>query len=289
MASPRRALGRRRLASVLLAALTLAALVPAAGVRAGDPVDEATLTAQEAAMVVALNKDRTDRGLVAVRVDPRLMDIARARSDDMVAKDYFSHTQPDGRNVFDILNAAHITWYNAGEIIAWNNYPMDSTVSTANRQWMNSPGHKAIIVSTDYNYVGVGLAVDPATGKKLWTAVYLKGPDRTPARAAWGSASVATAAVAGTRRVGLKWSGSDPRLQVLTAGLKSFTVQRRTDGGSWITIWSGTTATSGTVTLATGHRYEVRVAAVDKRGNWGDWMTQVVDLRRIRLVATPRP
>ena len=288
MPSRDRALVRRRLTTLLFGVLAISAIVLPAGANAADPVDAATITAQESAMVAALNQDRTDRGLVPVRTDARLMAIARARSADMVAKHYFSHTQPDGRNVFDILSAQHITWYNAGEIIAWNNYPMDSTVSAANRQWMNSPGHKAIIVSTDFNYVGVGLAVDPATGKKVWTAVYIKGPDRTAARAAWGTSSLATGTTVGTRRVTLRWSGSDPRLQVLTAGLKSFTVQRRTDGGSWTTVWSGTTATTGALNLATGHVYDIRVAAVDKRGNWSDWKLQQVDLRRMRLSATPR-
>jgi uncharacterized protein YkwD len=279
---------RPSLAAVFLAALTLVVVLAPAGARAADPVDAATLSAQEAAMVAALNQDRTERGRIAVRVDSRLMSIARARSDDMVAKGYFSHTQPDGRNVFDILTAQHITWYNAGEIIAWNNYPMDSTVSAANRQWMGSAGHKAIIISTDYNYVGVGLAVDPGTGKKVWTAVYLKGPDRTPARAAWATSTIGTTGSAGSRRVSLKWSGSDPRLQVLTAGLKAFSVQRRVDGGPWATVWSGTTATTGALTLATGHVYDIRIAAVDKRGNWSDWKTQRVDLRRMRLIASPR-
>lgn len=289
MASHSRAPGRRRLASSLVALLAILAFAGPAAVRATYAVDEATLSAQEAAMVALLNADRTALGLVPMRTDARLMAIARARSDDMIAKGYFSHTQPDGRNVFDILTSAGITWYNAGEIIAWNNYPMDVTASTANRQWMDSPGHHAIIVSTDYNYVGVGLAVDPDTGKKMWTAVYLKGPDRTGARAAWGTRSVAPTAIAGTRRVSLQWSGSDPRLQVLTAGLKGFTVQRRTDRGSWATVWSGTTATSGSLTLTTGHVYDLRIAAVDKRGNWGDWKTQTLDLRRTRLTASVRP
>jgi uncharacterized protein YkwD len=77
----------------------------------------------ELAMVDALNADRTAVGLVPLRIDSRLMSIARARSVDMATKDYFSHTQPDGRNAFDLLTAAKVTWYYAGEIIAWNNYP----------------------------------------------------------------------------------------------------------------------------------------------------------------------
>ena len=274
------ALGRRRLASLtLVAVLGTAIAAPGATTATSAPTDEATLSAAETAMVAALNKDRTDRGLVAVRVDPRLMAIARARSDDMVAKGYFSHTQPDGRNVFDILTAQHITWYNAGEIIAWNNYPMDSTVSAANRQWMESPGHKAIAISTDYNYVGVGLAIDPSTGKKMWTAVYLKGPDRTPAVAKVTGAALRAGSSASTRYVRVTWSGSDPRLQVLTAGLGTFTLQRNIDGAGWTTIYSSTGLTYTNFLVGLGHRYEFRVAARDKRGNLGGWVTRVVDLR----------
>src|SRR4051794_19698644 len=180
----RPALHPRRLSALALAFVaTLAVAAPAQVAATAVAPDAATINAAESAMVTALNADRTAAGLVAVRVDPRLMSIARARSADMVAKSYFSHTQPDGRNVFDILSDAGITWYGAGEIIAWNTYPMTSTTAAANSQWMNSPGHHAIVVSTSYNYVGVGLAVD-STGKKLWTAVFMKGPDRTGALAA---------------------------------------------------------------------------------------------------------
>ena len=272
--------GRRRLARLSVPVLLAAAIVLPTPVGATEPLpDAATISAAESAMIAALNADRSAAGLVAVRTDSRLMAIARARSADMVANDYFSHTQPDGRNVFDILTAQRITWYNAGEIIAWNNYPMDATTSAANHQWMGSPGHKAIILSTDLNYVGVGLAVDPDTGKKLWTAVFIKGPDRTGARAAVGTWSVGAGPTAATRRVRIPWAGSDVRLQVLTAGLHSFTVQRRVDGGAWATTWASTTARAGYFTMYLGHRYEVRVSAVDNRGNRGAWVTTVVDLR----------
>jgi hypothetical protein len=181
--------------------------------------------------------------------------------------------------VFDILTAKGITWYNAGEIIAWNNYPMDSTASAANRQWLGSPSHYAIVTSTDYNYVGVGLAVDPDTGKKFWTAVYLKGPDRTPARATMAQPKVGAWLSTYNRAVTVSWSGYDPRLQVLTAGLRSFAVQVRTDGGSWRTVASATTSQSWTFRAWKGHRYEVRVSPVDRAGNRGAWVTSAVGLR----------
>lgn len=275
------ALGRRRLASLALVAV-LGAVIAGPGAASATTTtttfDAAGLTAAEAAMVTALNHDRTVHGLVAVRVDARLMAIARARSDDMVAKNYFSHTQPDGRNVFDILSAQHITWYGAGEIIAWNNYPTDSTVSAANRQWVESPGHFAILMSKDYNYVGVGLADDPATGVKMWTAVYLKGPDRTAAKATvYRPKTVATPTVS-TRKVKIAWTGYDPRLQVLTSGLHSYAIQRRVDGGAWSTVLSSTTIRYTYFTLPLGHRYEFRILARDRAGNQGLWVTKAVDL-----------
>lgn len=275
-----RAPGHGRLASLALIAVLATALAgPAAATAATSTIDDATRASLETAMVTQLNANRTALGLVRVQVDPRLTQIARSRSENMVANDYFAHTQPDGRNVFDLLNAARITWYNAGEILAWNNYPLDSTVSAANRQWMNSPGHKAIVVSKDYNYVGVGLAIDPDTGKKLWTAVYLKGPDRTPARATARTPALRAGPTSSTRYAKLTWSGYDPRLQVLTAGLRSFTIQRKLDDGSFVTLVSSTTLTYTTFKLYLGHRYEFRIAARDRNGNRGAWSTRVIDLR----------
>jgi len=285
MPSSSLALGRRRLASLALLAVLGAAIAAPSMTTATTAttttttVDAATLTATEAAMVSALNADRTSHGLVAVRVDARLMAIARARSNDMVAKHYFGHTQPDGRNVFDILSAQHITWYNAGEIIAANNYPMDVTVSVANRQWLESAGHYAILMSSDFNYVGVGLGVDPDTGKKLWTAVYIKGPDRTAARATVYMPKVVSSPTPTTRRVKLAWTGYDPRLQVLTSGLRSYGIQRRVDGGTWTSVTTATTNRYAYFTLTLGHRYDFRIRARDRAGNQGLWVTKVVDLR----------
>jgi uncharacterized protein YkwD len=272
------ALRPRPLASVVMIFVVVASYIVPTAAAATTTVDAATLTAQEAKMVGFLNADRTALGLVPVRVDSRLMAIARARSADMIANNYFSHTLPDGRNVFDILTASKITWYGAGEILAWNNYPMDVTASTANHQWMNSPGHKAIVISTNFNYVGVGLAIDASTGKKMWTAVYMKGPDRTGAWVGLSQPTVWSGATATTRRVYLAWSGADTRLQVLTAGLHHYLIERKVDDGAWTTV-TPTIGRSLTVVAYTGHVYEYRVAAYDRVGNRGTWSTRVVNLR----------
>jgi uncharacterized protein YkwD len=265
-----------RLALILVGGLLAAVLAVPSTAAAATGM---TISQAEQAMVDALNADRTSRGLVPVRVDPRLMSVARARSVDMVTKNYFSHTQPDGRTVFSILSAQKITWYGAGEIIAWNNYPtLETSVAAGNQQWLNSPGHKAIVVSTSYNYVGVGLAVDSATGKKMWTAVYMKGPDRTGAKATTAKPTIAAGSSATTRRVTVSWTGADVPLQVLTSGFQAYKVERRVDGGAWATVWSSTTVKSLTLLLPGSHTYEFRVAARDKAGNWGAWSAASVQL-----------
>src|SRR5262245_29106292 len=87
-----------RLAAMAGIALLVAAFpVPSAAAAATVPW---TVSQAEQEMVKLLNADRTSAGLVPVQVDSRLMAIARARSTDMATKHYFSHTQPDGRNVF---------------------------------------------------------------------------------------------------------------------------------------------------------------------------------------------
>lgn len=263
---------RRSRAALFLGIALLAALVAAPATTATD--ETMTISSAEIAMVAALNADRHEKGLVPVRIDTRLMAIARARSADMVANDYFSHTQPDGRSVFDIIKSSGITWYAAGEIIAKNNYPTLSTsVEAANLGWKGSPGHYSIIISTAYNYVGVGLAVDAASGNKYWTAVYLKGPDRTGAKAVARTPTVTTGSTSSRRKVTVSWSGADVRLQVLTSGLYTFWIQRQTDTGSWVTVTSSTTRTSKAFDLPRHHTYHFRIRARDKAGNWGIWST----------------
>jgi uncharacterized protein YkwD len=262
---------------LVAAAFALAVALGALGVQT-TPVAAADLTISEAEaeMVRLLNAERAKAGLVAVRVDSRLMAIARGRSNDMAAKHYFSHVEPDGDSVFDILSRSDITWYGAGEIIAWNTWPTLAESAVAARNgWMNSDPHRKIVMSTSYNYVGVGLAIDPSNGRKLWTGVFMKGPDRT---GGWVKMAplpdTKTASTARYRNVTVTWTGGDVQLVSLTAGFKAYQVQVRTDAGAWKVWSSGTTVTSRALRAWVGHEYDMRVRACDKAGNCGAWVNQ---------------
>jgi hypothetical protein len=204
------------------------------------------------------------------------MAIARDRAQVMAANDTMSHSEPNGQNVFDRLDAASLTWYGAGEIIAWNDYPTaTSSVAESIRGWMASPGHHAIMVSTGYNYVGYGAAVS-ASGKRYYAGVFAKEPDET---GPWTRLRAVTkrSIDAGHVRVTVRWSGGDTRLQVLTSGLRNFQLAWRVVGGGWH-AWGTTTATARSVTWRRGSDHQVRIRARDRAGNWSTWRTVRVNL-----------
>ena len=262
----------RRIAPVALALILLA---PAAIPVAASTTDTAAASAEAAALTYA-NLERTSRGLVPLRLDARVAAIAHARAVTMAEADQLSHDQADGNNVFDILSANGVTWFGAGEIIAWNNTAeLSASAKGAVSQWIHSAGHKAILLSTGYNYVAFGVAVS-TSGKTYWAGVYIKGPDRS---GAWASLSAPIRQIlSSTRtRVVFRWTGSDTKLQILTAGLRYYQVERRIAGGAWVS-YGTTTATSLATSWSRGHTYEFRVRAVDRVGNWGSWTTVRVKL-----------
>ena len=266
----------QRLVPVLLAGLMLLPLDRSVSASTAQPVTDEVLIQSGRDLVLLTNRQRTVGDLVTLRMDPDLMAIARDRAEVMAATDTMSHTEPDGRNVFDRLTDAGLTWYGAGEIITWNNYPTGPlSVAESIRAWMASPSHREIILSGSYNYVGFGAAVS-ATGKHYYAGVFVKEPDKTVPWARLGSVSTRSVD-AGHVRVTVRWSGGDPRLQVLTSGLRYFEVQWRAGGGEWRS-WGTTTATAQTTIFARRMNYQVRVRARDNAGNWGAWRTLSINL-----------
>jgi hypothetical protein len=138
---------------------------------------------------------------------------------------------------------------------------------------MHSSGHRAILTSATYNYVGVGLAI-ASDGAHKWTAVFTRSPDHT---APWVTLGTRTlGAVSGTTRtLTLPWTARDIPLQALTSGLRFVEVQRRVDGGAWTTIgWF--TGTSLKRALTVDRVYSFRLRARDHAGNTGPFTPLVV-------------
>ena len=235
--------------------------------------------AAEASLATLINADRAAVGLPPLRLDVRLSAIAHERSASMAAARQLSHSQSDGRDVVDLIRAAGIAWYSVGETIGWNTYPtLRSSTTVVNQGWLGSSEHVAIIRSSDYNYFGIGLGMT-ASGDRYWTAIFLRGPDRTPPWAkmlrpiAGGLATLASGRQ--VRLVTWSWTGDDTPLATLRSGLRSFEVQRRVDSGAWVSVWTSTSRRAWSSSVWVGHRVQVRVRARDRAGNVGHWTTAV--------------
>ena len=118
------------------------------------------LTADEQEIFNLVNAQRTAAGLVALSIDTEVQKVARDKAQDMVDNNYFSHTSPIYGSPFDMMKSYGIKYKAAGENIAGN-----SSNSGAVNAWMNSEGHKANILSNNYNYTGIGVVSSPKYGK----------------------------------------------------------------------------------------------------------------------------
>ena len=94
-----------------------------------------------------INKQRTNNGLAALKNDSEVQRVTRIKAQDMVDNNYFSHTSPTYGSPFDMLKSFKISYKTAGENIAGN-----SSNSSAVTAWMNSSGHKANILNSNFNY-----------------------------------------------------------------------------------------------------------------------------------------
>lgn len=120
-----------------------------------------------------MNVERAKNGLGVLASDLRLGDIARAHSADMLANNYFSHTNKSGCDPACRLRNAGYAWTSYGENIymEWGyNRTLEGYAAAAVASWMQSAGHRVNILSTRFTAGGVGTA---KAGTRLYfTAIF---------------------------------------------------------------------------------------------------------------------
>ena len=127
-----------------------------------------TEAAMEREVLELVNKVRAENGLSALTWAEDVARVARAHSSDMINRNFFSHTNPDGLSPFDRLKNNGISYRTAAENIAYG----QKTAEAVMKSWMNSSGHRANILNKNVKEIGVG-AVKKSNGTVYWTQMFI--------------------------------------------------------------------------------------------------------------------
>ena len=76
----------------------------------------------------------------------------------MVDRNYFSHTTPEGKNIFNILQEYGIAYGAAGENIQYSHPPSNASPGQYFNTWMASKQHRDIIMSANFSQIGIGIS-----------------------------------------------------------------------------------------------------------------------------------
>jgi len=159
-----------RPALAFAAALTLSlAAAPAASACAGAGASTENTTSRVLvrATLCVLNTERARHGVGTLRLNRRLSAAARGHSHAMVSDRFFSHESLSGASFVDRIRATGYlsgaqSW-SVGENIAYGSGSR-STPRSIGRAWMNSPGHRANLLSESFRQVGIGIASGTPVG-----------------------------------------------------------------------------------------------------------------------------
>lgn len=114
------------------------------------PDDNGYNSSYEQQVLNLVNKERRSQGLSALSLSSEAQQAARVRAKEIVSS--FSHTRPNGTSCFTVLNEIGAKYTSAGENIAKGQKTPEQVVEA----WMNSPSHRANILSSKYTKLGVG-------------------------------------------------------------------------------------------------------------------------------------
>ena len=147
------------------AATTKAPAVTAAPATTAAPSSSLSEYAQ--AVFNSVNAERQKAGLSTLSYDGQLDQAANVRAQEIVQS--FSHTRPDGRSTFSILSDLGISYTSAGENIAYGQRSPEEVMTG----WMNSEGHRANILNSNFTSIGVGVY---KSGNTLyWVQLFKRG------------------------------------------------------------------------------------------------------------------
>ena len=139
-----------------------------------------------------MNGARTNNGLAPLQQHGTLISLARWRSQDMLNRDYFSHTIPGcGCEVYTYFDQNGLNYVWGGENIGWNSGQADANSPVAvHNSWMASAGHRANILNGRWSHGGIGAAAADnqqyqgyVQNTRMYTQLFMQAAGAAPAPA----------------------------------------------------------------------------------------------------------
>lgn len=122
--------------------------------------------------VIALaNSARSKAGLGTLSENSKLTLAAQSKASDMIANNYFAHTSPTGVEPWYWVKQEDYSYKAAGENLAINY----TNAIDQHDAWMNSPTHRANIMSSRYQEIGVAVVQGKIDGKESTVTVQFFG------------------------------------------------------------------------------------------------------------------
>lgn len=170
---------------VTLAGLTLVQVVAHQSGQLGDILGYASdITVEQ--VVAMSNAERAKSGLPALRFNATLSQSATAKASDMFSNQYWAHTSPQGKEPWDFFRSAGYSYKVAGENLARD----FSTTPDMMLAWMNSPTHRANIMNSRYEEIGIAVVNGTLSGIETTLVVqHFGSPSQSVAQISPHSAS----------------------------------------------------------------------------------------------------
>lgn len=158
---------------------------PSPAVRTFDAVEA------EEQIVSLVNQARAQGGLGLLAIDAVLVEMALQRSQDMIARNYFSHDDPETGEALarKLLDRRGYTNYTAAEniglvqnetgfvpahLVVAARYDAHEIAQRFVEGWLESPEHRENILGADFNRTGCGIAISPAGRRIVATQLFLR-------------------------------------------------------------------------------------------------------------------
>ncbi|MFS1512652.1 stalk domain-containing protein [Chengkuizengella sp. SCS-71B] len=116
------------------------------------------------------NEQRVNNKLTPLTLNANISNVANIKSKDMLINQYFDHISPTYGSPFDMMKSFGLNYRAAAENIAAGQNTPEKVVNG----WMNSSGHRANILSSNYTQIGVGYYYGSNSNyRHYWTQQFL--------------------------------------------------------------------------------------------------------------------